>query len=293
MDNKYYNKPINMDDIEEAKKVDVSNTKETIKDILNEKAKEVFDEAISDESTTDLLEMLKNAFISGTGVPASLNESEFAKESDDSEPSALKYLLDALKNGDNEKSKRIFDEATSEDSKETKILCKDAPSITDRLKAESISDKMRDLINKKKSWDKTSFFRGVTPEEYETLSSSIMINKNPKSIIKERPKVIAIVGSSKLKDNILLYARCLETNGYITLMSHLFSHVDDYELSKEELRKATENGENRIDMCDEVHCLASDHIGYHTLEELSYATSRNKPIKIIKVFSTADVPESE
>ena len=96
--------------------------------------------------------------------------------------------------------------------------------------------------------------------------------------------ICAIVGSSSLKDDVLLMARSLEKTGVVCLLSHLFSHVEKYELTEEEMNCAVENGHIRIDIADA--CLAvyrNNHIGDSTLEELEYASSNMKPIYLFNM----------
>ena len=94
----------------------------------------------------------------------------------------------------------------------------------------------------------------------------------------------AIVGSSSLKDEILLLARTLEKTGVVCLCSHIFSHADNYELTEDEVNCAFDNGHIRIDMADS--CLAiyrNNHIGDSTLEELEYAQKHMKPIYLFNM----------
>lgn len=90
---------------------------------------------------------------------------------------------------------------------------------------------------------------------------------------------IALVGSSKLKEVIMKFAKDLEMSGNVVLCSHIFSHADKYELTKRGLNNAVKNGHKRIDMADIVICVMQKwHIGDNSREEIMYAYRQNKMV---------------
>lgn len=90
---------------------------------------------------------------------------------------------------------------------------------------------------------------------------------------------IALVGSSKLKEEIINYAKELELAGNIALCSHIFSHADNYELTSVEFHNAVKNGHERIDMANIVICVMKKYyIGESTREEILYAYRRDKQV---------------
>ena len=97
-------------------------------------------------------------------------------------------------------------------------------------------------------------------------------------------QVIAFIGSSKLKKEILALASRYERQGNVCIMSHIFSHADGYELTDDEVENALINGHVRIDMCDRVILVKKDgHVGRSTMEEKRYAYKYHKPVQEIDV----------
>ena len=97
--------------------------------------------------------------------------------------------------------------------------------------------------------------------------------------------IIAIIGSSKLKDKILEYARYQELKGNICLLSHIFSHtVKDFSTTPEEDQNLIDNGHKRIEMADRVVVIIeNEYIGQSTREELTYAKSLDKSVQFVDV----------
>lgn len=96
--------------------------------------------------------------------------------------------------------------------------------------------------------------------------------------------IIAIVGSSSLKREILNYAKEKELEGNICIMSHIFSHSDNYELNEDQVQIAIENGHKRIDIADKLVVVTKEgYIGDSTREEIQYCQN-NYPEKEISFY---------
>jgi len=97
---------------------------------------------------------------------------------------------------------------------------------------------------------------------------------------------VALIGSTKYKTRFMDLAKELELKGATVTHTHLFSHYDGYELTKEELEQAERNGESRINKADYVIVISPDGcIGENTMKEIRYAANSQKtivfyPIKI-------------
>ena len=82
---------------------------------------------------------------------------------------------------------------------------------------------------------------------------------------------IAIIGSTKYKEEILSLAKELEIGENTVLVSHVFSHSDGYELTEDEVKIMVENGHHRINIADLIIAVVDKCIGESTFEEIIYA----------------------
>lgn len=96
------------------------------------------------------------------------------------------------------------------------------------------------------------------------------------------PRIIVIIGSTKLQKEIEEYVWELTKQGEIVLAAPFQKET------KPEIEKYRETLEQihlrKIDLADEVHVIIKDHhLGVHSAGELNYAQQHNKIIKFVEV----------
>lgn len=94
-----------------------------------------------------------------------------------------------------------------------------------------------------------------------------------------RPKVITICGSSKLKDAIMGATQRLTLKGYIVINHGFFHHRDMVPITDEQKRDLDELMFRKIDISDAIHVVnINSYMGTTTKRAVQYAKDHGKGI---------------
>lgn len=93
-------------------------------------------------------------------------------------------------------------------------------------------------------------------------------------------KVIALVGSSKFKDEFLDLQKVLTLAGNVVLSLPFFKHADGLVLDDKQTELLSALYFQKIEMADEIMVVnPGGYIGDHTRMEIAFATQLKKPIR--------------
>jgi hypothetical protein len=92
-------------------------------------------------------------------------------------------------------------------------------------------------------------------------------------------KVIAIIGSSKFKDQQLGIAQRETLNGHVALLIGFWHHVDKVPISDEQKARLDELTLYKVKIADTVIVVnPHGYIGQSTREQIAFAKANNKPV---------------
>lgn len=97
-----------------------------------------------------------------------------------------------------------------------------------------------------------------------------------------RPRIVALCGSTRFRDEFAAVNRDLSRDGVIVLAPGVFTHAGD-PLTGEEKTLLDELHKRKIDLADEV-LVVSDESGYYgdsTRSEIAYAEQQGKPVRYL------------
>lgn len=94
-----------------------------------------------------------------------------------------------------------------------------------------------------------------------------------------RRRVVAIIGSSKFKDQHLGVAQRETLRGKVVLLTGFWHHVDRYPIDDDQKKAIDSLTRDKIDMADEVIVVnVHGYVGQSTRESIDYARDAGKPL---------------
>jgi hypothetical protein len=94
-----------------------------------------------------------------------------------------------------------------------------------------------------------------------------------------KPKVVAIVGSSRFKQFHLGHAQRLTLQGKIVLLAGFWHHVDNYPISSSQKEDLDELTRAKVELADEIFVVnVHGYIGQSTKRAIAEAEELGKPI---------------
>lgn len=99
--------------------------------------------------------------------------------------------------------------------------------------------------------------------------------------VKHKFPIVAVIGSTKFKEEYLKVNKMLAKFGCVVLTCHLFGHNGDNEIVfTNDVKKMLDQVHfQMLEMCDFVYLINKDkYIGLSTCDELLYAVALDKPI---------------
>ncbi len=103
--------------------------------------------------------------------------------------------------------------------------------------------------------------------------------KEDKRTEMDRPKIVAIIGSTRFKDFHLGAMQRETLKGNIVLCAGFFHHKDNVPISSEDKTKLDELSKRKIDIADSVYVVnVNGYVGETTTELIKYAKEKGKPI---------------
>lgn len=98
-----------------------------------------------------------------------------------------------------------------------------------------------------------------------------------------KPRIVCIIGSSKLKNAHLGVAQRETLRGKIVLVAGFFHHVDMVPISEEQKRLIDELCLRKIDLADEVFVVnVNGYMGDSTKQAIAYAKELGKPVAYLE-----------
>lgn len=105
------------------------------------------------------------------------------------------------------------------------------------------------------------------------------MKKEKDLLVKEKPKVITMCGSTKWKDDYMREYRRLVFEGNIVIASLIFSHADGESTTKEQKDFLDQLHLRKIDISDAIFVVnPGNYIGRSTINEIFYAHDHNKEV---------------
>ena len=94
-----------------------------------------------------------------------------------------------------------------------------------------------------------------------------------------KPKVVAIIGSSKFKDQQLGVAQRLTLHGNIVLVTGFWHHRDMVPITDEQKERIDRLTLAKIDLAEQVHVVnVNGYVGESTKRQIAYANETLKPV---------------
>lgn len=98
-----------------------------------------------------------------------------------------------------------------------------------------------------------------------------------------RPRIVAIIGSSKFRDQHLGVAQKLTLQGKIVLIAGFFHHVDRLPITDEKKKELDELMLAKIDLAHEIFIVnPHGYVGKSTKRAIAYAREQNKHVNYLE-----------